>query len=61
MTTVIEVEDVSKVYRLGETEVHALRGANLTVDEGEMIRLYASHRALDLIRRLLLNLPLDLP
>jgi len=36
---VIEVEDLSKVYHLGETEVHALRGVNLTVTEGEMMSI----------------------
>lgn len=36
---VIEVEDVTKVYHMGETEVHALRGVNLTVSEGEMISI----------------------
>ena len=36
---VIEVEDVTKVYRMGETEVHALRGVDLTVDEGEMMSI----------------------
>ena len=36
---VIEVEDVTKVYRMGETEVHALRGVDLTVDKGEMMSI----------------------
>ena len=39
MTAVIEVEDVAKVYRMGETEVHALRGLDLTVDEGEIMSI----------------------
>ena len=39
MTAVIEVEDVTKVYRMGETEVHALRGLDLTVDEGEIMSI----------------------
>ena len=39
MTAVIEVEDVTKVYHMGETEVHALRGVDLTVDEGEMMSI----------------------
>ena len=34
---VITVENVTKVYQMGETEVHALRGVDLTVDEGEMM------------------------
>jgi len=39
MTEVIEAEDLTKVYRMGETEVHALRGVDLTVAEGEMISI----------------------
>ena len=34
---VIETEGLTKVYAMGETEVHALRGVGLTVEEGEMI------------------------
>jgi putative ABC transport system ATP-binding protein len=36
---IIDVEQLSKVYRLGETEVRALRGVDLTVDEGEMVAI----------------------
>jgi len=39
MTDVIEVEGVTKVYRMGETEVHALRGVDLTVAEGEIMSI----------------------
>jgi len=39
MTHVIEVEDLTKVYRMGETEVHALQGVDLMVAEGEMISI----------------------
>ena len=35
--SVIELEDVEKVYQMGETEVRALRGSNLEIDEGEFI------------------------
>jgi len=34
---VIELEDVEKVYQMGETKVRALRGSNLEIDEGEFI------------------------
>ena len=34
---IIETEGLTKVYTMGKTEVHALRGADLTVEEGEMI------------------------
>ncbi len=35
-TPVIQLENVTRLYRMGETEVHALDGADLTVKEGEM-------------------------
>lgn len=34
---VIKVEDITKVYNMGQTEVAALRGINLEVRRGEMI------------------------
>jgi putative ABC transport system ATP-binding protein len=33
--SVIEMRDVTRVYKIGEVETHALRGVNLTVEEGE--------------------------
>jgi putative ABC transport system ATP-binding protein len=39
MADVIEIEDVTKVYRLGETEVHALRGVDLRIAKGEMMSI----------------------
>ena len=35
----IIVKDLSKTFRIGSTEIHAIRGLNLAVDEGEMIAL----------------------
>ncbi len=35
--SVIELEDVEKVYQMGETKVRALRGSDLEIDEGEFI------------------------
>lgn len=36
---VIEIENVKKIYRMGETEVAALRGISLTVEHGEMVSI----------------------
>ena len=35
----IELKDVTKVYKMGEVEVHALRGITLDVEEGELISI----------------------
>jgi putative ABC transport system ATP-binding protein len=35
----IEIEDVTKVYQMGEIQVHALRGVSLTVHRGEMMAI----------------------
>ena len=35
----IEINDVTKVYRMGEIEVHALRGVSLKVKKGEMVSI----------------------
>jgi putative ABC transport system ATP-binding protein len=34
---IIEVRDLHKIYRVGEVDVHALQGANLTVRRGEFL------------------------
>ena len=39
MSTVIEITDVWKTYRMGTQEVHALRGCSLAVDEGEYLAI----------------------
>ncbi len=36
---VIEIREVTKVYRMGDVEVHALSGASLRVEPGEMVSI----------------------
>lgn len=37
--TVIWVEDLHKIYKMGENEVHALRGVSLTIKRGEILTI----------------------
>lgn len=39
MSALIEVRDLTKTYRMGDVEVHALRGTSLTINEGEMLAI----------------------
>lgn len=36
---VIEISEMMKVYQMGETEVHALRGISLTINQGEYVAI----------------------
>src|SRR5260370_29663435 len=36
---VIQVQDIHKIYPLGETEVHALRGVSLEIRRGEFVAI----------------------
>ena len=38
-TPVIEITDLTKIYVMGTTEVHALRGVSLTIYEGEYVAM----------------------
>jgi putative ABC transport system ATP-binding protein len=35
----IELDEITKIYRMGQVEVHALRGVSLTVHRGEMLAI----------------------
>ena len=39
MSPVIEITGLTKTYRLGEVEVHALRGIDLTIEHGEFVAI----------------------
>ena len=39
MQHLIELRDVSKIYQMGDTAVHALDGVTLTVDRGEFVAI----------------------
>jgi putative ABC transport system ATP-binding protein len=37
--TLIQIENISRVYKVGETEVRALRGVDLSVEKGDMLAI----------------------
>jgi putative ABC transport system ATP-binding protein len=37
--SMIELQDIAKIYRMGKVEVPALRGINLTINQGEMVAI----------------------
>ena len=37
--SLIEIENLKKIYQMGEMEVHALRGVSLTIEQGEWIAI----------------------
>jgi len=39
MDWVVEVKDIKKIYKMGEVEVEALRGASLQIARGEMVAI----------------------
>ena len=42
MSEVIRVQDLKKIYRMGDVEVPALRGINLTIEHGEFVAVMGS-------------------
>src|SRR5690349_9468918 len=40
--TVISIQDVHRIYQLGENRVHALRGINLEIGRGEFVAVMGS-------------------
>lgn len=39
MDKVIEVRDIKKIYKMGEVEVHALRGVSFDIERGEVVSI----------------------
>lgn len=35
----IDIKDLTKIYKMGDVEVHALRGVSLQIDEGEFVAI----------------------
>ena len=40
----IKIKNVSKVYKMGEEEIHALNNVSLTIDKGEFVSVIGASR-----------------
>ena len=41
-TPIIQIKDMTKVYQMGEVQVHALRGVSLDIHKGEYVAIMGS-------------------
>jgi putative ABC transport system ATP-binding protein len=39
MKPVIQIENMKKIYRIGDQEIHALKGVNVTIEEGDFVAI----------------------
>ncbi|MTV49053.1 ATP-binding cassette domain-containing protein [Heliobacillus mobilis] len=39
MNSVIQIQDLKKIYRIGDQEIHALRGVSVAIHEGEFVAI----------------------
>ena len=39
MSALVELKDIYKIYKMGDTEVHALDGISLTIEKGEFVAI----------------------
>lgn len=49
MTTTLTARDLTKIYRSGEVEVHALRGADLDLYEGDVLMQIGDPEDLEIV------------
>lgn len=50
MKVTLPARGLTKVYHAGEVDVHALRGVDLDLSQGELVVLHPSDRVIDGVR-----------